>query len=306
MKNKFCFLFLFSLLVLMACKNESASSTDGDGAIADLEKALETTLDKDKAQQLLTLYQQYIDGHPDDKATNASYLYRMASLHIRQNQFPSAADYLLDVLQKYPGSQVEAASFHLLGDLYITNMNYPELGQDLLQHVSTAFPDYVALESVKKALAPSAKSLPERIAETTADLYEEKTGVPNARMARKYVAACEVYGLLHPNDPLAADQLFKAAMTARSTARNPEKSLKIYDWIYHHFTGYDKSYQALFLKAFTLDNDLKKFEEAKIYYEQFLQKYPNDDFAVSTKFLLENLGKSDEEIIKLFEKKNEK
>jgi TolA-binding protein len=305
MKNSLSFLFFFSLLLLLACKNES-SSTEGDAAIAALEKALETTLDKDKAQQLLVLYQQYIDGHPDDKATNANYLYRMASLHFRQNQFPVAADYLLDVLQRYPGSQVEAASFHLLGDIYTTHMNYQELGQDLFKHVSVAFPDYAALETVKKALAPSGKSLSERIAETAAGMYEEKTGAPNTRLALKYVAACEVNGLLHPNDPQAADLLFKAAMTARSTARNPEKSLKIYDWIYNHFTAYDKAYQALFLKAFTLDNDMKKYDEAKIYYEQFLEKYPNDDFAASTKFLLENLGKSDEEIIKQFEKKNEK
>jgi TolA-binding protein len=36
-------------------------------------------------------------------------------------------------------------------------------------------------------------------------------------------------------------------------------------------------------------------------YEAFLKKYPNDDFADDAQFLLKNLGKSPEEIIKGFE-----
>ena len=57
--------------------------------------------------------------------------------------------------------------------------------------------------------------------------------------------------------------------------------------------------------AFTLDNDLQRHEEAKELYESFLEKYPDDDFADDTQFLLQNLGKTDEEIIQSFEGQNE-
>ena len=59
----------------------------------------------------------------------------------------------------------------------------------------------------------------------------------------------------------------------------------------------------MFLKAFTFDNDLKDYENARKYYEEFLAKYPNNEFAESAKFLLDNLGKSDEELRQIIEQK---
>ena len=59
------------------------------------------------------------------------------------------------------------------------------------------------------------------------------------------------------------------------------------------------------LSAFTLDNDLKRFEEARTLYEEFLERYPQNEFSDDARFLLENLGKDEEEIIRSFEKKNQ-
>ncbi len=308
MKSNLLLTLLFSFCFLLGCKNEKTSTATDNAievgnSIPELEKALETNLDKTHAQQLLGLYQQYIDGHPDDKVTNASYLYKTASLLARQNQYPAAATTLMNVLVNYKGSEVEASSLHLLGDLYKDNLNYPALGQDLLHFLSTSHPNYKESAAVKKSLQGNAKSLAERVNEIASSIYDEETKLPNARMAKKYIAACEVNGLTNSNDQTAAELLLKAATTARTTARNPQKALNIYDWVYTQFPGYEKAYQALFLKAFTLDNDMKKFDEAKVFYQEFLDKYPDDEFAVSTKFLLDNLGKSDDEIIKQFEKK---
>jgi len=62
----------------------------------------------------------------------------------------------------------------------------------------------------------------------------------------------------------------------------------------------------MFLKAFTLDSEMQQFDKAKALYEEFIAKHPQDEFADDTKFLLENLGKSDEEIIKQFEEQQAK
>jgi len=61
--------------------------------------------------------------------------------------------------------------------------------------------------------------------------------------------------------------------------------------------------QALFMKGFTLDDGLGNKQAAKPVYEEFLKKYPKNDFADDTKFLLENINKTDEEIIKQFDNK---
>lgn len=305
MKSNLLLTLLFSVCFLLGCKNEKAPAAEvqGEITIASLEKAIETTFDKTKAQQLIGLYQQYIDEHPEDKVTTAAYLFRTAELDALQNKYVPASNTLMELLVNYKGSEVEASSLHLLGNLYKDNLNYPSLGQDLLHFLSEKYPNYKDAAAVKKSLQGNAKPLSERVNEIASSIYDEKTKLPNARMARKYITACEVNALTNPNNPTSAELLLKAATTARTTARNPEKALLIYDWVYNQFPAFEKAYQALFLKAFTLDNDMKELDEAKVFYEEFLAKYPDDEFAVSTKFLIENLGKSDDEIIKQFEKK---
>jgi TolA-binding protein len=50
--------------------------------------------------------------------------------------------------------------------------------------------------------------------------------------------------------------------------------------------------------GFIYANELNNYEKAKIYYQKFLERYPNSELAISAKFELENLGRKPEEIIK--------
>jgi len=58
----------------------------------------------------------------------------------------------------------------------------------------------------------------------------------------------------------------------------------------------------LFSIAFSYENNLNDFEQARIYYNQFLQKYPNSDLAEDAKLSIENLGKTDEEFLESINK----
>ncbi len=79
------------------------------------------------------------------------------------------------------------------------------------------------------------------------------------------------------------------------------KSLGYYERILAEYPGHPKAATAMFMKGYTLDDKLGRLEEAKAVYDAFLAKYPDNDFADDTEFLLKNLGKSEEEIIKQFE-----
>ncbi len=113
----------------------------------------------------------------------------------------------------------------------------------------------------------------------------------------------EAFAKAFPDDGQSAHYLSKAAEVARLN-QDFDKAIGIYEEIIKTYPQAKEAPKALFMKGFTLDNDLKKIEEAKQVYEEFLQKYPNDDFADDTQFLLKNLGKSEEEIIQQFEKGN--
>jgi len=150
-----------------------------------------------------------------------------------------------------------------------------------------------------------AATLSKKIAETRNQIYNEKDNKFDSNKAMEYIQYCQSFATVAPQDPEAAKYLFQAAETARSIKKY-NRALAIYDQIYNNFSSYPKAPQAMFLKAFTLDSEMQQYDKAKVLYEEFMAKHPQDEFADDTKFLLENLGKSDEEIIKQFEEQQAK
>ena len=111
----------------------------------------------------------------------------------------------------------------------------------------------------------------------------------------------ETYTSLENADTqLVVDFMLRAGdMAAR--LKDYQKSLGYYDYILEKFPSNPKAPKALFMKGFTLDNRMGDLEGARSVYEEFLKKYPADDFADDAAFSLKNLGKSAEEIVKEFE-----
>lgn len=132
----------------------------------------------------------------------------------------------------------------------------------------------------------------------------DKFGI-NRNAALKYVDACEAYALVYPNAPDAPNQLYKAAEIAKTIQTLP-KLLSIYDWVIERYPDFEKTPTMYFLKGFVLENDLKNDAEAKKVYEEFIAKFPNHELRDDIDFLLEHLGKSDEEIRKIIESKSGK
>ena len=139
-----------------------------------------------------------------------------------------------------------------------------------------------------------------KIEDLSAKVYNDSTKRIDENFAKEYVAACEQFASKYPEETQSPALLLKAAETARNV-KDFDKALSLYDKIINDFPNYEKAPQAMFLKAFTIDDNMKNKEEAKVLYEAFIQKYPNDEFASSAQFMLNNLYKSDEEIIKEFE-----
>ncbi|MFK7936107.1 MAG: tol-pal system YbgF family protein, partial [Saprospiraceae bacterium] len=141
-----------------------------------------------------------------------------------------------------------------------------------------------------------------QLATLAEQMYNDSLGRIDFKVANEYMNAAAILAATAKDNEKAAEFLAKAGETARSI-RNFPQALSYYQTISDKYPNSAKAAQALFLRAFTLDNDLKRPAEARPLYEAFLQKYPNDDFADDTKFLLENLGKSDDEIIESFNNK---
>lgn len=112
-----------------------------------------------------------------------------------------------------------------------------------------------------------------------------------------YVSFVEKY----PDDERAPEFLFKAAQ--RSSIINKSKDGIIdFDKLIKNYPKSKFCEQALFSIAFSYENNLNDFVNARKYYEEFLQKYPNSDLAEDAKLSIENLGKSDEEFLESINK----
>ncbi|MEL7020222.1 MAG: tetratricopeptide repeat protein [Bacteroidota bacterium] len=289
-------LLVFCIFLFTACQSDNSQSS----ALATLEQEVAEAATPEKTQQLIA---NYVETAATADAEQASgYLQKAAELHIKNNRFTDAALLLKQALREHYSSSLTPQHTAQLAQLYRDHLRSPESALTTVQAAAIAFKDNPAVSELVAALPKDLPALEARIDTLASRMYNDSLGRVNFRMANEYMNAGELYALILPTRPEAADYLAKAGETARSV-RNFPKALTYYSMISEKYPDSDKAAQAMFLRAFTLDNDLKKSEEARPLYEAFLKKYPNDDFADDTRFLLENLGRTDDEIIESFSDK---
>lgn len=132
-----------------------------------------------------------------------------------------------------------------------------------------------------------------------------QTAVNNPIPAAQFVEIADGYStLLEKKAPAkAAEVLMKAAGVAKSI-EDFNKAIRLYSRAFEKFPDNPKRSTALFMIAFIYANDLGDLDKARDGYERFLKAFPDDELAQSARIELDNLGKSPEEIIREFEKRN--
>jgi len=284
------------LIILVACNS-------GDSAIqniANLEKSLAG--DASKRGELVAAYETYINENQEDSNKTPEYLLKAAKLALEDNRVQQLIPMLVTLQRKFPNNQNAKEGFGMLADLYAGKLNLPALAKPIYSKLladdagNKTASDYVANNADVPELATYLDGLKTSFIDTT-------SGNVNRTAIRDYQRGVSVLGLTSA----AADKidwLLSGGETARMV-KNNQGAIDFYNWVLEEFPNDPKSSQALFLKAFTYDNELNQDDIAKPLYESFLAKYPDNDFADDAKFLLQNLGKSDEEIIQSFQKPEE-
>ena len=106
----------------------------------------------------------------------------------------------------------------------------------------------------------------------------------------------------YADDSSSAEYLFRAAEICKSLNKG-KLSISYYERIENDYPQFSKMPICIFMQGFVYENLLKDFENAKYNYQRFIDKYPNHALVHDTKILIENLGKSPEELIKSFQEK---
>ncbi len=137
--------------------------------------------------------------------------------------------------------------------------------------------------------------------ETT--IYSDTTGVIDKTKVSDLIVQYVDFADKYPDDPKTPDFLYSAANVSMNLM-DSQKAIEIFDRLLVEYPNYNKASECLFMKAFIYDNNLQDFDKAKEFYMEFLEMYPDDEFADDAKASIDNLGKSLEEIIQEFEQKN--
>lgn len=205
-----------------------------------------------------------------------------------------AMDTLVTLLRENAGPAPELAT--MLGMVMEGKMQDTLAALSVYQAIVQAYPDNKFGKTASERIPKGTPALDERIEAMRSKMFDPLKMMADPAVVGTYLHSCMARVLLLPKDAKSASMLNKAAENAYYTQQYP-KSLYLYEWLEAAYPDDDKAAQALFMRAFIYDNDLKQYDLAKPLYELFLQKYPKDDFADDAQVLLKNLGKSPEEMI---------
>lgn len=127
----------------------------------------------------------------------------------------------------------------------------------------------------------------------------------NNTTATLAIKAYSDFVLFFPEDTLAPDYLFKAGEIATATKKY-KQALIHYQTITSNYPDYKYFKESLYLQGFLLDNFMNDDAAAKLIYEEIIAKYPKTNYANDAMAAINNLGKTDEQLIEEFKKKNAK
>jgi TolA-binding protein len=144
------------------------------------------------------------------------------------------------------------------------------------------------------------ENLKNEISTVEQQIFNDTTGEVVTQKAEKTIELYNQYIQNYPHDSLSAEYLYRAAQLSTAIGKY-EEAIVFYDKLMSSFPQVSKAAEALFMKAFVYDNYLHRYDKAREYYTQFIQKYPNHDLRQDAEKSIQFLGKSNAEIIQLLQ-----
>lgn len=288
-------ILIMLLFLVSACKN--AKEEPGANVNEEYEKLFSEMMDPATIEEMNIQYMELLadseisEEEKKQLAEQAIYYFRKADK--QANTFY----YLFELLKNH---KLENRSSRLkeLIELIDENGN-PDLAKNMKYLYAGRYPkDREFKRSLGKDLKPENFDFDAhlRSLESSAfDDMEQKGGVDRVSV-RNYINNCEIFALVNPEDNRTPAYLDAGAQLAHRMKMHG-KAIELYDWILDKYPDYEKASTAMFVKGFILDSELKRFDQAREVYIEFLKKYPGSVLARDVQTSLDFLGKSDEEIL---------
>ena len=300
MKIQFLLIVLFA--VVISCKTDKVYTFENENV-----QKFYTKYKSDPTEQNARLFSasaiQYLSTTPD-ALNKKDLLDEGLAVSKKHNITSGQITFLIILIRDYQGEKETPDRIFELASVMKTG-NKEAAVNTLLHSFINSNKNHPKVKEAKEMMTAEISDIDDYILQIGEKIFDDpdETGV-NRDNSLFYVDACEAYALANPNNVGSPEFLYKASEIAR-TLRTFPKALSLYDWIIQKYPNYEKTPTTLFLKGFLLENEFQDIEAAKIIYIEFKTKYPNHQLADDVDFLIENIGKSDEEIMEIIEKRRE-
>ncbi len=130
-----------------------------------------------------------------------------------------------------------------------------------------------------------------------------QSGILDTMKASKLSRLYFTYSLNNLNDSNSSEFMFKSG-ELRMGIGQFIKSIEIFEQLNRSFPRHDKIVETKYLIAFIYHNYLNNLGIAEAKYQEVIDKHPDHILAQDARVAIKNLALSDEELIRMFEKKN--
>lgn len=124
------------------------------------------------------------------------------------------------------------------------------------------------------------------------------------RGAQALLDVYKAFAKAYATDSMAPEYLFRAAGMSKGLGQ-PQDAVQLYDRIIKEYPKWSRLADTYYLRAFTIDADLKEKGRAKTAYEEVIARFPEHRFAQDAKAMIQNLHYTDEELIERFRRMND-
>ncbi len=293
-------LLLLGLISFSACKQDSSNLP---APVQELIKTYEKDKTAKNGQKLLA----GIFAEAQNEESASEELLQTGIRYaddLQNNNFKAAA--LHSLVRDYFDSPKTPKRLEQLIDITQNAFHKAQAALALKRGYVLSFPDAEQSQNYEKSIPAYAQNIDSFMSYIGRQIIDPKTKNFSPEMAREYVNVAEGIALSYPAYERNPHYLFNAAKTA-NTIRDYAKSISLYNWILDKYPDDPLAAKSLFMMAFTYDSPpLNQEDAAKKYYEEFLEKYPKDELADDAKFLLDNIGVSEDELLKRIQEKQKK
>jgi hypothetical protein len=176
--------------------------------------------------------------------------------------------------------------------------------KNLVAIVSLISIGLLACQEAAKPLTESEKTLAQ-IDSLEAILFADSEAPADPKAGMTLVRSYAKFYQLSEKDSLAVDMLFKAGEVSMGIGQG-NLAVKYFRTITEDHSAFHKAPEALFLSGFCEENINKDTAQARFFYESFIAGFPNHKLTEDAQFSIQNMDKSDEDLIRMFEENMKK